>query len=226
VPVPSAPPPTRPPDRGNAQGSRGGDPNLTGRGRQETPPEPPPPAGETPAERAAREQAEREQQAKEQLAKDQLAKEQLAKEQAAREQAAKELAAKEQAAKEQEARDQAARDQAARDQAARAAEARERAAIQQLLDQYVAAYNALDERRLRQLVAGFTGIPGRPLIKSVQLRLSNQRIDVSADLLTATVSATQNFEYVWNRAGADRTGSGQLNWRLRKNASTWTVVPQ
>jgi len=44
-------------------------------------------------------------------------------------------------------------------------------------------------------------------------------------LLTATVSATQNFEYVWNRAGADRTGSGQLYWRLRKNGGVWTVVP-
>jgi len=225
VPAPSPPPPTSPPERGNAPGPRGGVSTAAGRGRQGNPPETPRPAGETPAERAAREQAEREQQAKEQLVKDQLAKEQLAREQAAKEQAAKELAAKEQAAKEQEARDQAARDQAARDQAVRAAEARERAAIQQLLDQYVAAYNALDERRLRQLVAGFTGIPGRPLIKSVQLRLSNQRIDVSPDLLTATVSATQNFEYVWNRAGADRTGSGQLYWRLRKNGGVWTVVP-
>ena len=83
----------------------------------------------------------------------------------------------------------------------------------------------LDERRLRQIVTGFTGIPGRALIKSVELKLSNLRIDVSPDLQTATVAATQNFEYEWNRTGADRTGTGQLNWRLRKNGGVWVVQP-
>jgi hypothetical protein len=59
----------------------------------------------------------------------------------------------------------------------------------------------------------------------VALRLSNQQINISPDLQTATVTATQNFEYVWNRAGADRTATGQLNWRLRKTGGTWMVLP-
>jgi hypothetical protein len=105
------------------------------------------------------------------------------------------------------------------------AEAADRNLIQGLLGQYVDAYVALDERRLRALVPGFTAIQGRALIKSVQLRLSNVRIDFGPDRQTATVSATQNFQYEWNRAGLERNGSGNLRWRVRKNGGAWTVVP-
>jgi hypothetical protein len=104
-------------------------------------------------------------------------------------------------------------------------EAADRNQIQGLLGQYVDAYVALDERRLRALVPGFTSIQGRALIKSVQLRLSNVRIDFAPDRQSATVSATQNFQYEWNRAGLERNGSGDLRWRVRKNGGAWTVVP-
>jgi serine/threonine-protein kinase len=104
-------------------------------------------------------------------------------------------------------------------------EAADRNQIQGLLGQYVDAYVALDERRLRALVPGFTSIQGRALIKSVQLRLSNLRIDFAPDRQTATVSATQNFQYEWNRAGLERNGTGDLRWRVRKSGGAWTVVP-
>ena len=241
--VPPGPTPT-PSDNAPRPPAPGPEPE----GRRPTPQQPQP--GETAAQRAAREQAAREEAARAQAARDEAARGQAARDQAARDQAVRDQAVRDQAARDQAVRDQAARDQAARDQAARdqaardqaareqaareqaererlaaAAQAKERAAIQQLLTAYVEAYNALDEPRLRQLVAGFRGIPGRPLIKSVTVTLSSLRIDVSPDLLTATVTGTQNFEYEWNRAGADRKATGQLNWRLRKSGGVWSVLP-
>ena len=61
-------------------------------------------------------------------------------------------------------------------------QAAEKAAIQQLLARYVAAYNALDERQLRAIDPNFTGIPNKSLVlKSLELQVSIVSIDVSPD---------------------------------------------
>ncbi len=103
--------------------------------------------------------------------------------------------------------------------------AAERAAIEQLLGQYVAAYNRMDEQRLRQIDPAFRGIPSRPLLKSVDLKLSQVSIDVTPDGQSAVMRATQNFSYVANRAQFPPTSTGQLTWNLRKIGTTWVVVP-
>jgi hypothetical protein len=103
--------------------------------------------------------------------------------------------------------------------------AAERAAIQQLLNRYVAAYMALDEAQVRRIYPGFSGIANRVVLKSLELRVSGVSIDVSPDGQTASLRATQNFSYVWNRSGYPPTSSGTLTWTLRKAGDTWTVVP-
>jgi len=225
------PPPPQPPPRGTGAGpeparggrgttiTRGGNPV---RGGAQTDVVIPP--GETAADRLAREQAERDRLAREQAERDRQARDQAERDRIERERINREQADRieqDRIAREAEAN----RQKLQREQEALAAVARERTAIQQILNDYVDAYNALDEARLRRVVTGFPGIPGRALIKSVAVRLSNQQINISPDLQTATVTATQNFEYVWNRAGADRTATGQLNWRLRKSGGAWTVQP-
>jgi hypothetical protein len=97
--------------------------------------------------------------------------------------------------------------------------------IRLLLDQYVLAYNKMDEERLREIDPTFRSIPSRSLLRSVELRLSQVSIDVSPDGQSAAVTATQNFTYVANRARFPPTGTGELRWRLRKVGTTWTVVP-
>jgi hypothetical protein len=103
--------------------------------------------------------------------------------------------------------------------------AAERAAIQQLLSRYVAAYNALDEGQLRRIDPGFTSIANRVVLKSLELRVSGVSIDFSPDGQLASLRATQNFSYVWNRSGYPPTSAGTLTWRLRKAGDTWIVVP-
>jgi hypothetical protein len=102
--------------------------------------------------------------------------------------------------------------------------AAERAAIQQLLARYVSAYNVLDEAELRRIDPGFSNIPNRVLLKSLELRISEVFIDVSPEGQTAVLRATQTFSYVWNRP-LPPTSSGTLSWRLRKVGDTWTVLP-
>jgi serine/threonine protein kinase len=227
-PQPPAQPPSQlppPPPRGSGTGpdvgrggrdttiTRGGDP-----GRGGAPPDTVTPPSESAAERLAREQAERDR-LRDQAERDRIERDRIERDRINREQA--ERIEQDRVAREVELN----RQKLLREQEAQAALTRERTAIQQILSDYVDAYNALDEPRLRRVVAGFTGIPGRALIRSVAVRLSNQQINISPDLQTATVTATQNFEYVWNRAGADRTATGQLNWRLRKTGGTWMVLP-
>jgi hypothetical protein len=100
----------------------------------------------------------------------------------------------------------------------------ERARIQLVLDQYEAAYSRTDEAALRRIDPNFKSIPNRGLLRSVKLTLSPRDIVVDDDLQSATVTATTNFVYEWNRAGLDRTSSGVLRWKLRKSGSEWTVV--
>jgi len=99
-----------------------------------------------------------------------------------------------------------------------------RAEIQQLLNQYVLAYNEMNERALKVIDPSFRGIPRRELIKSVSLVLDRPQIAIMADGQTALLKATGSFNYVWNRAGMPASTSAQVNWTLRKRGPTWAVV--
>jgi hypothetical protein len=99
----------------------------------------------------------------------------------------------------------------------------ERASIRLLLDQWTAAYNGMDEGRLRQIDPAFKGIPGKLILRSVEVRVSNEQIEIAADGLTATLQATQTFNYWWERSGMAPTSTGVLRWTLRKSGNTWTV---
>jgi tetratricopeptide (TPR) repeat protein len=101
----------------------------------------------------------------------------------------------------------------------------ERAAIGQVLAQYVAAYSRMDEGRLREIDPAFRTIPSRLLLREVTLTPSDLDLRVSADGQSATLSATANFSYVWNRSGFPPRSTGQLRWNLRKAGGTWRVVP-
>jgi hypothetical protein len=103
--------------------------------------------------------------------------------------------------------------------------AAERAAIQQLLNRYVAAYIALDEAQLKSIDPGFSGIRNRMLIKSLELRVSNVSIEVLPDGETANLRATQTFTVVFNRPLTGPPPTGVLSWRLRKIGETWRVLP-
>jgi hypothetical protein len=100
----------------------------------------------------------------------------------------------------------------------------ERAAIQQIIGRYASAYGRLDEDELRRIDPGFTNIPSRVLLKSVELTPSGITIDVDPSGQSATVRFTQNFRYEWNRARMPPTGRGDVSWNLRKAGSDWRVV--
>ena len=102
--------------------------------------------------------------------------------------------------------------------------AAERAAIQQIIGRYAAAYSRLDENELRRIDPGFTSIPSRVLLKSVELTPSGIAIDVDPTGQTATARFTQNFRYEWNRARIAPTRTGNLVWELRKVGGEWRVV--
>ena len=102
--------------------------------------------------------------------------------------------------------------------------AAERVAIQQLLNRYVAAYDALDEGRLREIDPSFQSIANRVLLKSLELRVSDVVIDVAPDGQSGSLTARQNFSYAWNRSRMPPSGSGNLRWPLRKVDGTWQVV--
>jgi hypothetical protein len=102
--------------------------------------------------------------------------------------------------------------------------AAERAAIQQLISRYAAAYGRLDETELRRIDPAFAGIPSRVLLKSLELTPSAIVVDVDPNGQTATVRFTQNFRYEWNRPRMPPTQSGQVSWNLRKVGGAWAVV--
>ena len=78
-----------------------------------------------------------------------------------------------------------------------------RSEIYALIQAYTAAYNGQDEGRLRILQPSFPGFDERTrvLARSVELAISDVRIVPSADLNSATVSATQTITYEWRRRG-------------------------
>jgi hypothetical protein len=100
----------------------------------------------------------------------------------------------------------------------------DRAEIQALLTDYVAAYSRLDDGRLKSIDPGFDGIRQRALIRSVELRLQASSIRVAADGQTAVLNATGTFNYVWNRERMPPTTPAQLTWNLRKVNGRWVVA--
>jgi tetratricopeptide (TPR) repeat protein len=102
--------------------------------------------------------------------------------------------------------------------------AADRAAILQLISRYADAYGRLDEAELRRIDPGFTGIPSRVLLKSLELTPSAIVVDVDPNGQTAKVRFTQTFRYEWNRPRMPPTQSGQVAWNLRKVAGVWVVV--
>jgi len=64
----------------------------------------------------------------------------------------------------------------------------ERAAVAQVLGQYVAAYNRMDEDRLRQIDPSFKGIPSRLLLRQVTLTPSEVVISGLVTPNTSTAS--------------------------------------
>jgi hypothetical protein len=100
----------------------------------------------------------------------------------------------------------------------------DRSAIDQLLNEYIAAYSRMDEGRIRAIDPSFQQIQGRALIKSVTLVLPQRSITVSPDGQSAVLTATGSFNYVWNRSGFPPSSPTKLTWNLRKQGTTWTVV--
>jgi hypothetical protein len=82
----------------------------------------------------------------------------------------------------------------------------------------------MDENELRRIDPGFTNIPSRVLLKSVEVTASGVAIDVDPTGQTATVRFVQNFRYEWNRARMPPTGTGNVSWNLRKAGGEWRVV--
>jgi hypothetical protein len=100
--------------------------------------------------------------------------------------------------------------------------AAERAAIQDLLERYVAAYERRDEEGLRAFCVNFN----RTLIRSVDLTITAPTIELAADGQSATLRATQQFRYEFNnRPTFERNPKpGVLSWKLQKAGGVWRVV--
>jgi serine/threonine protein kinase len=103
--------------------------------------------------------------------------------------------------------------------------AQDRTAIEQLLGQYVDAYERMDQERIRAIDPAFPGIPSRPLLTSLDLALSEAVIDIAPDGQSATVRARQQFTYESNQPGVPRSSTSELYWKLRKEGSAWRVAP-
>jgi hypothetical protein len=82
----------------------------------------------------------------------------------------------------------------------------------------------MDENELRRIDPGFTSIPGRVLLESVELTVSGISIDVDPTGQTARARFTQNFRYEWNRPRMKPTESGTLVWELQKAGDEWRVL--
>jgi hypothetical protein len=102
--------------------------------------------------------------------------------------------------------------------------AAERASIQQVISRYVATYSRLDEDALRRIDPGFTSIPSRVLVKSVEVTTSGITIDVDSTGQSAIVRFTQNFRWEWNRPRMPPATSGNVSWNMRKIGGEWRVV--
>jgi hypothetical protein len=133
---------------------------------------------------------------------------------------------------EQEAADarqraQEAADARQREQDGRAAQMRVDAerAIQQVLNQYVAAYNALDSTAVAQLVPSqsVTQLAQQfALLRSYNVTLVGTRINLDGD--TATVACVRHIVAVGkNSATGTNVVDPQTTFRLRRSGRSWTI---
>jgi hypothetical protein len=105
----------------------------------------------------------------------------------------------------------------------------ERAAIARVFDRYVAAYQSMDEDRIRAVDPTFGRFDPRTrtLLRSVRVSLSPLAIDVAEDGLSATVSTTQSVVNTWERAGLPTNPPPVAKrWTLRKAGNDWRIVSQ
>ena len=63
----------------------------------------------------------------------------------------------------------------------------------------------------------------RVLARSVELAISDVRIVPSADLNSATVSATQTITYEWRRRGLPPQTKTSISWQVVKTPSGWKI---
>jgi hypothetical protein len=101
----------------------------------------------------------------------------------------------------------------------------DRAAIQDLVQQFADAYARQDEARLREIDPRFGRIEGRGLIRSVALTFSSISITFGPTGDTASLTAAGTLNHVWTTPGIPPTSSLPLAWKLRKTGTTWAVVP-
>ncbi|MEQ1759497.1 MAG: hypothetical protein ABL986_14345, partial [Vicinamibacterales bacterium] len=188
-------------------GANAGDAGVRDAGVQ--PPGEPVPSEESPREPEARERAVAE--ARERDAAE--ARERAAT--AAREREAAE--ARERQAAEARQREAAALERAQQEQV-------ERTAIAGLLAQYVAAYESMNEGRIRAIDPSFRSIPSRALLRGIDVETSNVSLRLSPDMQSADLTFTQSFIYQWARGGGAPVSSGTLTWRLQKTANGWQVA--
>jgi hypothetical protein len=103
----------------------------------------------------------------------------------------------------------------------------ERVAIDRLVDQYVEAYQSLNDTRVLQIDPGFRPRDPRQksLLRGVEVRVTERSVEVARDGQTARLTATQSVTYDWQRAGLPKTATIPLSWNLRKEGGIWRVVP-
>jgi serine/threonine-protein kinase len=101
----------------------------------------------------------------------------------------------------------------------------DKALIRQILDQYVAAWERMDEKALKQIEPGFSGSVSRLVYSAIEMTLSEQpSIVVEPDGRTATLTAPHVKIYTSARAGGDRKPSnGVVKWALVKDGGGWRV---
>jgi len=101
----------------------------------------------------------------------------------------------------------------------------DRAAILDLVKQFADAYARQDEVRLKQIDPQFGQIQGRGLIRSVTATFSSIVITFGPTGDTASLTAAGTLNYVWMTPTTQPISSLPLAWKLRKNGTTWAVVP-
>jgi hypothetical protein len=101
----------------------------------------------------------------------------------------------------------------------------DRQLIEQLFQRYVEAYRQLNEGAVRAIDPS-ADTRSFPLLNKVQLTVSDLAIHFFDDGRTAELTARQTFVYDWRRSGGKPRSDGDLRWNLRKEGTTWRVVPR
>jgi hypothetical protein len=105
--------------------------------------------------------------------------------------------------------------------------AAERSAIRELVNRYVAAFESMDERRIRAIDPSYRGLDprSRVLLRSRNLALSDESIEIADDGQSARFTAIQNVTNIWNRAEGINPPPSRLSWKLIKVDGVWRVQP-